>query len=593
MLKKFFLNTLSSFVGTWIALILFGVAAVLITIGVAASFGDTGKIASGIKKHSILVVELDGEIAEALEAKSPDYVKLVQGDIDKPQTLNQVVEGIKAAKDNDNVDAMYLKCGVLEASPATLEAIRAAIVDFRKSGKKIYSYADAYTLGTYYLASAADKVMLNPYGAVAVQGMGGTTMFLKGLFDKLGIEFQVVKVGTFKSAVEPYISTEMSAPARAQLDTLFGATWNYITEGISKSRKSLTPAKINQLVNSGLMFSSAEDVKKAGLVDELVYERVVDGKLAKLINVEEKELNFVTPETMVGPMLWANTYGSKNCIAVLYATGEIIDEGTTGINYHNLVPIITELAEDDNIKGMVLRVNSPGGSAFGSDQIGEALDYFKSKKKVLAVSMGDYAASGGYWISCGADRIFANPLTVTGSIGIFGLIPNAKGLADKLGINPVTVATNPDAVFPSLTAPMTENQLAILQKNVERGYDRFINRVAKGRKLSPAKVRTIAEGRVWNAMKAKEIGLVDELGNLQNAIDWVAKKCNIYSDYNLSVYPLYKPGIWDMLPELNIEAEISVTGNKEIDQTAKEIAHKILSREQILAIMPEFQFKLN
>ena len=239
----------------------------------------------------------------------------------------------------------------------------------------------------------------------------------------------------------------------------------------------------------------------------------------------------------------------------------------------------------------MLRVNSPGGSAFGSDQIGEALDYFQSKKKPLAVSMGDYAASGGYWISCGADRIFADPLTITGSIGIFGLIPNVKGLADKFGVNLETVATNPEANFPTLYSPMDEKQLAIMQKYVDNGYNRFIKRVAKGRKMSEARVRQIAEGRVWNAMKAKEIGLVDELGSLNNAIEWTAKKADVFSKYDISVYPVYEPSIWDMISSSDLEAAkmMKASYDNNAKDIAVELAQKILSRNRILARMPEFE----
>lgn len=593
MLKKFLLNSLSSFVGTWIALVLFGVAAVMIAIGVAVRVGSENGVSNSVKPNSVLVIDLNGTITESTEASNPDYLELIQGNLTKPSTLNQLVEGIKSAGNNKNIDALYIKCQALVASPATVNAIREAIKDFKKKGKKVYAYGDAYTLGTYYIASVADKLYLNPYGNIAIQGLGGTTMFMKGLYDKLGIEFQVVKVGTFKSAVEPYISNQMSEPARAQLDTLFGTMWNYMKDGICESRKKLTPQKINDLVNGGLMFSSAEEAKNAGMVDELAYERTMDAKLAKLINIDKENLNFVSPETLIGQIPWTDSYGAKDNIAVLYATGEIIDGGNSGINYNNLVPVITELADDDKIKGMVLRVNSPGGSAFGSDQIGEALDYFMSKKKPLAVSMGDYAASGGYWISCGADRIFANPLTITGSIGIFGLIPNAKGLVEKLGINPVTVATNPDAQFPSLVEPLNADQLNIMQKYVEKGYDRFIARVAKGRKMSESKVRKIAEGRVWNAMKAKELGLVDEIGSLQTAIEWVANKADIYNKYNVSIYPLYKPNIWDMLPSIEMETSLKKQyTTKELEEAYKEIAKKIIERNRILARMPEFEFKI-
>lgn len=593
MLKKFFLNTLSSFVGAWIALVLFGVVGVIVAVGLVAGMHGTDEVAS-VKKHSILTLELSGSIVESETPSSINYTALMSGGIEKPQTLNVIVEGLKEGADNKNIDALYIKCGAALASPATFNAIREAVKEFKKTGKKVYAYGDVYTLGTYYVASVSDKIFLNPYGEIAIQGLGSTSMYLKGLFDKLGVEFQVVKVGTFKSAVEPYISTQMSEPARAQLDTLFSTMWDFMKDGICDNRKKLSGSEIDSLVNNGLMFSTAEFAAESGFIDEVVYERVMDERLAKLIDVDKKKLNFVSPSTLIGQLPWTDAYSSKNNIAVLYATGEIVDGASTGINYQKLVPIITQLADDDKIKGLVLRVNSPGGSAFGSDQIGEALDYFQSKKKPLAVSMGDYAASGGYWISCGADRIFADPLTITGSIGIFGLIPNVKGLSDKLGINPQSVSTNPAADFPTLFTPMDEKQLSIMQKYVETGYDRFIKRVATGRKMTEAKVRQIAEGRVWNAMKAKEIGLVDELGSLKDAIEWTAKKADIYSKYDVSVYPVYEPSFWDVISMGDIEAVrmMKAVSDGDFDEAGMHIAMKILSRSRILARMPEFEVTL-
>ena len=593
MLKKFFLNTLSSFVGAWIALVLFGVVGVIVAVGLVAGMHGTDEVSS-VKKHSILTLELSGSIVESETPSSINYTALMSGGIEKPQTLNVIVEGLKEGADNKNIDALYIKCGAALASPATFNAIREAVKEFKKTGKKVYAYGDVYTLGTYYVASVSDKIFLNPYGEIAIQGLGSTSMYLKGLFDKLGVEFQVVKVGTFKSAVEPYISTQMSEPARAQLDTLFSTMWDFMKDGICDNRKKLSGSEIDSLVNNGLMFSTAEFAAESGFVDEVVYERVMDERLAKLIDVDKKKLNFVSPSTLIGQLPWTDAYSSKNNIAVLYATGEIVDGASTGINYQKLVPIITQLADDDKIKGLVLRVNSPGGSAFGSDQIGEALDYFQSKKKPLAVSMGDYAASGGYWISCGADRIFADPLTITGSIGIFGLIPNVKGLSDKLGINPQSVSTNPAADFPTLFTPMDEKQLSIMQKYVETGYDRFIKRVATGRKMTEAKVRQIAEGRVWNAMKAKEIGLVDELGSLKDAIEWTAKKADIYSKYDVSVYPVYEPSFWDVISMGDIEAVrmMKAVSDGDFDEAGMHIAMKILSRSRILARMPEFEVTL-
>ncbi|MDE6339627.1 MAG: signal peptide peptidase SppA [Muribaculaceae bacterium] len=596
MLKKFFLNTLSSFVGTWIALVLFGIVAVIVAIGVVGGIagmkGDSNGV--GVTKNSILTIELDGSIIESEVPTSLNYTSLLKGNIEKPQTLNVIVEALNEAKENKNIKAVYLKCGAAVASPATFNAIREAVKNFKKEGKKVYAYGDGYTLGTYYVASAADKIYLNPYGGMAIQGMGSSSMFFKGLMDKLGIEFQVVKVGTFKSAVEPYISTHFSEPARAQLDTLFTTMWDYIKDGICQERKKLSSAKLDTLVNNGLMFSSADFAVKEGLVDEAVYERTMDERLAKFIDVDKKKLNFVSPDILVGQTPWSSAYASKNRIAVLYATGEIVDGASTGINYQKLVPIITSLADDDNVKGMVLRVNSPGGSAFGSDQIGEALDYFMKQGKPLAVSMGDYAASGGYWISCGADKIYADPLTITGSIGIFGLIPNAKGLTEKLGVNFETVSTNPSAAFPSLYKPMDEKQLAIMQKYVEQGYDRFINRVAKGRKMKREKVLQIAEGRVWNAMKAKDLGLVDSIGSLANAIEWTAKKADVFDKYEIAVSPEYKPPVWAMLPagELDMAKFMMTAGNDNLTAECLKFIDAILSRNRVLARMPEFEVTL-
>lgn len=594
MLKKFLLNSLSSFVGTWIALVLFGIVAVIVGISIAAgSIAGDSKV-SGVTKNSVLVIDLNGQIIESETPTSFDYTSLLSGNLEKPQTLNVIVEALKEAGENKNIKALYLKCGAAVASPATFNAIRDAVVAFKKEGKKVYAYGDAYTLGTYYVASVADKIYLNPYGEIAIQGMGSSSIFFKGLMDKLGIEFQVVKVGTFKSAVEPYISNHFSEPARAQLDTLFTTMWGFMKDGICADRKKLTSAKIDSLVNNGLMLSSADFAVKSGFADEAVYERTMDERIAKFIDVEKKKLNYVDPMTLLGQTPWTQAYSSKNRIAVLYATGEIVDGASTGINYQKLVPIIAELAEDDNVKGMVLRVNSPGGSAFGSDQIGEALDYFMKKGKPLAVSMGDYAASGGYWISCGSDIIFADPLTITGSIGIFGLIPNAKGLIEKLGINIESVSTNPPADFPMLYKPMDDKQLAIMQKYVEAGYDRFISRVAKGRKMTKDQVKRIAEGRVWNAMKAKEIGLVDSLGGLGKAIEWTAKKADVYDKYEVAVYPEYKPSFWDLIPagELDMAKMLVCAGQHDVTIDGLKFIDNILSRNKVLARMPQFEVNM-
>lgn len=550
MLKKFFLNTLSSFVGAWLALVLVVVSSMILLFGmigsgIASEMGD----AEQLKSKSILTIDLSGAISERESATAPDLTSLVQGNLSKPQNLNVIVEALAEAARNRDITAVYLKCGALEASPAACYTIRRAVLKYKESKKPVYAYADTYTMGTYLIASAADRVYMNPQGMMEMQGMSSTVLYYKDLFDKLGVEFQVVKVGTFKSAVEPYIMNSMSDPARAQMDTLLGNMWGVIKKNISETRKGVTSQEIDSLVSKAyITFAPAKTSVEAGLVDSLVYERTINAKFAALTGQDVDDVNFVSPGTLVKQVPWSTSYGSKNRIAVLYAVGEINDVSQDGINYHNLVPVITELADDDNVKGMVLRVNSPGGSAFGSDQIGEALDYFQSKGKPLAVSMGAYAASGGYWISAGADKIFANPLTITGSIGIFGLIPNVKGLADKLGVNPQTVSTNPNAQFPNLTESMTDEMKGVMQQYVNRGYEDFVGRVAKGRKMTVPAVKRIAEGRVWDAVSAKRIGLVDSIGSLNDAIEWVASKTKILDKYNVAAYPEYKPSFWDMLP---------------------------------------------
>lgn len=594
MLKKFFLNTLSSFVGAWLALVLVVVSSMILLFGmigsgIASEMGD----AEQLKSKSILTIDLSGAISERESATAPDLTSLVQGDLSKPQNLNVIVEALAEAARNRDITAVYLKCGALEASPAACYTIRRAVLKYKESKKPVYAYADTYTMGTYLIASAADRVYMNPQGMMEMQGMSSTVLYYKDLLDKLGVEFQVVKVGTFKSAVEPYIMNSMSDPARAQMDTLLGNMWGVIKKNISETRKGVTPEEIDSLVSKAyITFAPAKTSVEAGLVDSLVYERTINAKFAALTGQDVDDVNFVSPGTLVKQVPWSTAYGSKNRIAVLYAVGEINDVSQDGINYHNLVPIITELADDDNVKGMVLRVNSPGGSAFGSDQIGEALDYFQSKGKPLAVSMGAYAASGGYWISACADKIFANPLTITGSIGIFGLIPNVKGLADKLGVNPQTVSTNPNAQFPSLTESMTDEMKGVMQQYVNRGYEDFVGRVAKGRKMSVPAVKRIAEGRVWDAVSAKRIGLVDSIGSLNDAIEWVASKAKILDKYNVAAYPEYKPSFWDMLPS-NLS---SMTAMRQMLEPKPEEMmimkmRELLRRERIQARMADIKIE--
>lgn len=593
MLKRFFLNALSSFLGTWVAIVILGAVFIMVIVGMIARLGISQGNQAQVTKDSILTINLQGEIDETEMPVDFDYTTIVAGNITKKQSLAKLTAAIGAAAENKNIKAIYLKCNSVAASPATLNAIRNSLLKFKESGKKIIAYGDMLAMGDYYIATVADQLYMNPGGNVTLKGIGGITPFFKGLFDKIGIEFQVVKVGTYKSAVEPYIMEHMSAPARAQLDTLYGTMWGIICDGIAEQRKGLTPLKIDSLINDDFIFiRDAKFALKEDLIDGLFYERSMDSIIAASIGKNKDDLNFVEPSVLVSQEDLLMGINAKQQIAVLYATGEIMDGGSENtINYERYVPIIVSLADDEKIKGMVLRVNSPGGSVFGSEQIGEALDYFQSKGKPLAVSMGDYAASGGYWISCGANRIFADPLTITGSIGIFGLIPNAKGLTDKLGLSFELVSTNPDASFPSLFFPLNQRQLEGMQVMVEEGYDHFVSRVAKGRKMSESKVRRIGEGRVWDAVTAMRIGLVDELGGLNDAVEWVAQNLDL-DNYGTVTYPRFETSIWDIIPEMiNIEMKENIKNSlgTEMSPYLFNVIIRSLERKPVQALMPEMK----
>lgn len=598
MLKKFFLNLLSSFVGAWIAIGLFILVTVLVVISLVGKAGMSAATSESLKKHSVMVLDLKGEIEERETTSDVDYIGLIQGDLKVPQTLNSLVGAIREAKTNKDVDMIYIKCGGLSGGTATLHSLRSELMEFRKSGKKIYAYADAMANGDYYIASVADSVFLNPNGSLALTGLTATSLYFKNLLDKVGIEVQIAKVGQFKSAVEPYISNEMSGPARAQLDTLLTNVWDVLTTEIAESRK-MKSERLNSMVNNDyLMLLSGEEVAKKGLVDKAVYESSMDSRIASAVGVDKKKLNYVSSDLLYNTYIASNLLKSgKKEIAVLYAVGEIMEGTKEGINCEVLVPVINKLAEDDNVKGMVLRVNSPGGSVFGSKEIAYALKGFQAKGKPLAVSMGDYAASGGYWISCHADRIFADPTTITGSIGIFGMFPNASQLAEKIGVTPQMVSTNPNAAFPSLFKKMDAVQMEQLQKYIEVGYDEFITRVATGRKMPDSKVRTIAEGRVWDGKKALTLGLVDELGELKDAVNWVRGKCEDGEKLGISNYPEIEPGFWDMV-KISMQSQMQTTLIQEAAKYApdavfaEEIA-RILLRKNEQARMSQFKIILN
>lgn len=544
MLKRFFRDVLTSFVGAWVAIVLGGAVVTILVLSLIGKLAITsGSPTPQVKKGSVLVLELSGVIEETDAAQTIDINTLMSGKIEKPQTVLSLVTAIRDAADDNRVEALYIKCGIVSASPAALDALRDAVTEFKKSGKKVYAYGDMIIQSALYVASVADSVFVNPDGSVLITGLGGGSMYMGSLFKKIGVDFQIAKVGTYKSAVEPYMYDTMSVAARAQLDTLFTNIWEHITEGIASSR-NIEQAQVNDYANRFPMSLEAEDAVKAGLVSATCYERTMDDRFARYMNRDKEDIHFVSTTTMAGEL----PYGSigQQHVAVLYATGEIAENTDGGIDCYKLVPQIVALADDDDVVALVLRVDSPGGSVFGSQQIADALNYFKSKKKPFVVSMGGYAASGGYWISADADRIFANPMTVTGSIGIFGIIPNAQKLLNNVGLHPQTVTTNPNAFVNVPYTPLNAYQMEQFNVSIRKGYDRFIARVANGRNLPEEKVRLIAEGRVWDGATAQKLGLVDELGNLDKAVAWAADKANVDAT-DVAYYPLVELSFWDMI----------------------------------------------
>lgn len=552
LLKRFFISMLGSLAAIWISAMLLILLGMTFAIGSIISFA--GKETAEVKENSILRLDLSGVITE--QQQKPDLATLLRQE-SMPQTLGNIVDAIAAAKDDKNIEGLYIRCNGAATGLASFEAIRNAVADFRTSGKWTVAYADGYTQSDYYVATAAEEVYLNPVGEIAFQGLATGIPFMKGLLDKVGVEMQVVKVGTFKSAVEPFILDHMSEANRLQTHVYLDNMWGKMTEAIASSRK-IDQSTLNSYADSLATVTDAVNLVDMKMVDGLKYVDEMRDYLKGLCNVDkDDDLNIISVgEYMQTSPEVPNTKSSKNKIAVYYASGDITISDNEGIASDRVVPDILDLAEDDDIQALVLRVNSGGGSAYASEQIWHALEVFKSKGKKFYVSMGDYAASGGYYISSGADKIFAQPLTLTGSIGIFGMIPCFNGLVtDKLGVNIDYVTTNANGAQPNSFYPMTPFVREKMQKMVERGYELFTSRCAEGRHLTQDSIKSIAEGRVWDGVTAHKIGLVDELGSLQDAVAALAKQME-YKKYEVVNYPNAKTDFWEMLSAFNSQMRV-------------------------------------
>lgn len=531
-MKDFLKYVLATIVGIICTGFIMGMMSLFMFIVMAISSSDTPSVKNG----TVLRIQLSGTLNE--RAKENPFAQYLNNDIAQTQGLDDIITAIKTAQTNDKIRGIYLEGGTLISDMATAQELRKALVDFKKSKKFILAYADNYSQGSYYIASAADKVLVNPSGIVDWHGLASQPIFFTDLLKKVGVKMQVFKVGTYKSAVEPYILTKMSDANREQVSSFVGDIWKNICTDVASSRK-ISIEGLNAYADHYITFADAKDYVKAHLVDGLAYADEVRTLLRTLS--QQDKVNFIAPADLAK---LAEKKSGDGTIAVYYAQGNIVDAVADNSFMSNesyivgpkVVEDLDRLANDDNIKAVVLRINSGGGSAYASEQMWRAIQLLKKKKPVV-VSMSGMAASGGYYMSCGADYIVAEPTTLTGSIGIFGMIPDASELlTDKLGLHFDMVKTNKGADFGAQGRAFNADEANVMQQYVNRGYRLFISRVAAGRHITPEQVDHIGQGRVWTGSQALKIKLVDKLGTLDDAIAEAASRAKL-KDYNVLSTP--------------------------------------------------------
>lgn len=530
-----------------------------------------------LEPNSVYHLQMQGTVVEQGIPEDP-FAALLSGVPLNSTTgtvgLNDLLSNIRLAKTDDRILGIYLDGGSLGVSAASAKAIRDALLDFKTSGKWIVAYASSYGTNNYYIASVADRIYLNPTGSVSWNGLSASKMYYTRLFDKLGIEMQILKVGTYKSAVEPYFRTSMSEADRLQTKRYLDGIWGELKAGVSTARH-IDVAQLDAYADEYMTLQPAEKYIEYGLVDSLVYVQEMDSILRTYAGTKDyKKLS-------TGKMTNVERTPSKAAdkVAILYAEGQITDNGGDGIVGTDMIKTIQKIHKDDAIKAVVLRVNSPGGSADASEQIWHAVQTLKDKGLPVVVSMGDMAASGGYYISCNADYIFAEPTTLTGSIGIFGTIPNWSKLADKVGLDFDGVGTNRHSELESnmIFKGMNPAEERLMQDMIERGYDLFTRRCADGRHMTQDAIKEIGEGRVWLGMDALQIGLVDSLGNIDNAIEKAVALAGI-EQYQLVEYPKVKDPIEEIFKLLD-----NTTDEEKLIMKVREFA----SKPRIMALMPE------
>lgn len=527
---------LASALGFIVASFIFSLLSMLFLFGMMGSLaGSIGKQQPvSLQNNTVLHMKLSGAIQERV-ADSDPFTELL-GDSPGPMGLNDIVGAIRKARNNDKIKGIYIDTRFFTASNATLAEIRQELERFKETGKFIVAYSDNYIQNGYYLASVADKVVINPQGMLDLHGLSSTPLFYKDALKKLGVEVQLFKVGNYKSFAEPYTQTEMSAANREQVSSFIGDIWHSMKSEIAESRE-MDQEQIDRLANEFPMLKKTDFLLETNLVDSVLYETEMKDYLRELLGIgTDANIPSASIEDMKSVKSQA-TRKSSNSIALLYAVGGISSgSGTNGIQDKYVVAQIEKLRKDKDIKAVVLRINSGGGSAYASEQIWKAVSDLKKEKPVV-VSMGDMAASGGYYIACNADRIVARPTTITGSIGIFGMFPNVSGTLHKIGISSDVVKTNEFADFGNISRGFNDREAAMLQRYVDNGYDLFITRCAEGRGMPKDSLAKYAEGRVWTGKQAKEIGLVDELGGVEEAIKIAADLANLGKNYAVFEYP--------------------------------------------------------
>ena len=587
-MKEFFKMMFASMLGFFLTGIIIFFLTLIVVIAII-SFSTNEEVT--ISSNTILRLELNKTILDR-SPKNPIFFDLAS--MSRKTGLTELINNIKKAKEDRNIAGIYLDINSIPAGISSITEIRDALIDFKKSGKFIYSYSEDYAQSAYYLATAADKIYLHPQGSLLFKGINAEMYFLKGTFDKLDVKVQVIRHGKFKAATEPFFLDKMSPENRKQVSSYINGIWNQVVQRISEAR-NISKEKLNIFADS-LSIATAEDALKNKFVDQLAYKDEILKDLKQKTNTPEKsKLNFITNERYTNVSATKNSKeGGSDKIAVIYASGDIVSgEGDDqSIGSTGMSAAIRKAREDDHVKAIVLRVNSPGGDALASDVIWREVE-LAAKSKPIVASFGDVAASGGYYISCAATRIIADPTTITGSIGVFGLVPDIKGLLNnKLGITTDNSKTNSNSDYITITNPLSPYQTRVLQNQIEHIYSTFISKVANGRHMSIASVDSIAQGRVWCATDAKRIGLVDDFGGLQTAINCAADLAKI-KKYKIVNLPEQKELFGQIIEELMGNTKTSLL-EKELGDNFQyyQYLKKIKEMKGIQARMP-FEVVIN